>query len=71
MRSVLKDEGWRENKIGEGLVDDSKDGSQCLIYLFFILIDFCGFLNVRRRFKVGFEQMLAVFKPSQITLSNI
>ena len=55
MRSVLKDEGWRENKIGEGLVDDSKDGSQCLIYLFFILIDFCGFLNVRRRFKVGFE----------------
>jgi len=35
LRSILKDEGWREKKVGEGLEDDSEEDSQCLIYLFF------------------------------------
>ena len=43
LRSILEDEGWREKKVGEGLVDNLEEGSQCFIYLFFTLIDSDGF----------------------------
>ena len=42
LRFVFEDEGWREKKVDEGLVDDSKESSQYLIDLFFTLIDFDG-----------------------------
>jgi len=40
LRFVFEDEGWREKKVNEGLVDDSEEDSQYLIDLFFTLIDF-------------------------------
>ena len=38
-----KTKSRQEKKVGEGLVDDLEEGSQCLIYLFFTLINFGDF----------------------------
>ena len=43
LRFVMEDKSRQEKKVGEGLVDDLEEGSQCLIYLFFTLINFGDF----------------------------
>ena len=43
MRYVLEDEGWREKKVGKGLVNDSEESLQCLTYLFSTLINSASF----------------------------